>query len=136
MGNQQLLIIVIAVVIISIAIAVGVTLFRDSAASSNRDQLVADLAQYGVRAQSFFRRPSALGGGSGSFKGLTIEKVTAYARNMNGTYSLDPDPVTGTPASIKLIGVGTETGLDGTTPVKAVMVVFSDTMSVDETATN
>lgn len=136
MGNQQLLIIVIAVVIISIAIAVGVTLFRDSAASSNRDQLVADLAHYAVRAQAYYRRPSALGGGQGSFAGLTIDKVTAHASNMNGIYSLDPDPVTGTPASIKLIGVGTETGLDGTTPVKAVMVVFSDTMSVDETAGN
>ncbi len=136
MGNQQLLIIVIAVVIISIAIAVGVTLFRDSAASSNRDQLVADLAQYGVRVQAYYRRPSALGGGSGSFRGLTIQKVTAFGKNMNGTYSLDPDPVTGTPASIKLVGLGTETGLDGTTPVKAVMLVFPDTMRVDETDMN
>ena len=136
MGNQQLLVIVIAVVIISIAIAVGVTLFRDSAASSNRDQLVADLAQYGVRAQAYFRRPSSLGGGQGTFNGLTIDKITAHSINMNGTYSLEPDPVAGTPASIKLVGVGTETGLDGTNRVKATMVVFCDTMRVDETLGN
>ena len=136
MGNQQLLIIVIAVVIISIAIAVGVTLFRDSAASSNRDQLVTDLAQYGVRAQAYYRRPSAFGGGQASFNGLTIDKITARATNMNGTYTLDPDPVAGTPASIKLVGVGTETGLDGTSPVKVTMLVFSDTMRVDETSGN
>ena len=116
MGNQQLLIIVITVVIIGIAIAVGVTLFRDSAASSNRDQLVADLAQYGVRAQAYYRRPSAFGGGQGSFNGLTMEKITGRAANMNGTYSLDPDPVAGTPASVKLIGVGTEIGLNGIKP--------------------
>jgi type II secretory pathway pseudopilin PulG len=136
MGNQQLLIIVIAVVIIGIAVAVGVTWFRDSAASSNRDQLVADLAQYGVRAQAYYRRPSALSGGQCSFNGLTIDKITGHARNMNGTYSMDPDPVTGTPLSIKLIGIGTETGLNGTSPVKAVMIVFSDSMCVDETSGN
>ena len=136
MGNQQLLIIVIAVVIISIAIAVGVTLFRDSAASSNRDQLVADLSQYAVRAQAYYKRPSAFGGGDGSFNGLTVAKNTAHASNINGSYSLDPEPVAGTPASIKLIGVGTEPGLDGSNPVKAVMVVFRDTMTVDETAGN
>jgi hypothetical protein len=136
MGNQQLLIIVIAVVIIGIAVAVGVTMFRDAAASSNRDQLVADLAQYGVRAQAYYRRPSAFGGGESSFKGLTMEKITGRSTNMNGNYSLDPDPITGTPASVKLVGVGTETGLDGTTPVKVVMLVFADTMKVDETIGN
>ncbi len=136
MGNQQLLIIVIAVVIIGIAVAVGVTWFRDSAASSNRDQLVADLAQYGVRAQAYYRRPSAFGGGQSSFNGLTMSKITTRSTNMNGTYTLDPDPINGTPVSIKLIGIGTETGIDGSSPVKAVMVVFSDTMSVDGTSGN
>jgi hypothetical protein len=136
MGNQQLLIIVIAVVIISIAIAVGVTLFRDSAASSNRDQLVADLAQYGVRAQAYYRRPSAFGGGQASFDGLTIGKITSQSTNLNGAYTLNPDPVAGTPVSIKLIGIGTETGIDGASPVKVVMVVFADTMRVDETVGN
>jgi len=131
MGNQQLLIIVIAVVIISIAIAVGITLFRDSAASSNRDQLVADLAQYGVRAQAYYRRPAAFGGGQASFNGLTIGKITAHATNMNGTYSMDPDPITGTPVSIKLIGIGTETLNDGL-PVKVVMEVSADTMATVE----
>ena len=136
MGNQQLLIIVIAVVIISIAIAVGVTLFRDSAASSNRDQLVTDLAQYAVRAQAYFRRPSAFGGGESSFKGLSMSKITSTSANINGTYTLDPDPVGGSPASIKLVGIGTETGIDGASPVKVVMVVLSDTMNVDEAAGN
>ena len=49
---------------------------------------------------------------------------------------MDPDPVTGTPLSIKLIGIGTETGLNGTSPVKTVMIVFSDSMCVDETSGN
>jgi len=136
MGNQQLLIIVIAVVIIGIAVAVGVTWFRDSAASSNRDQLVADLAQYGVRAQAYYRRPSAFAGGESSFNGLTMGKITSRATNLNGTYTMDPDPVSGTPLSVKLIGLGTETGLDGFTPVKVVMLVFSDSMCVDETVGN
>jgi hypothetical protein len=136
MGNQQLLIIVVAVVIIGIAVAVGVTMFRDAAASSNRDQLVADLAQLGVRAQAYYRRPTNFAGGGKSFTGLTMATITSRTSNLNGTYTLEPDPVTGTPASIKIVGVGTEAGLDQTNPVKAVMIVFADTMKVDESISN
>ncbi len=136
MGNQQLLLIVISMVIIAIAVATGVTMFRDSAASHNRDQLVADLSQFGVRAQSYYRRPSTLGGGESSFGGLTMAKITSKASNMNGSYTMDPDPVSGTPTFIKLVGIGTETGLNGTSPVKAVLLVYADTMKVDETEGN
>jgi hypothetical protein len=136
MGNQQLLIIVIAMVIMGIAVAVGVTMFRDSAKSSNRDQLAVDCVHYGVRAQAYYRRPATFGGGGTSFKGLTMAKIASPVTNMNGTYTLDPDPVTGTPASIKITGTGTETGWDGTSPVRIVMVVFADTMRVDESLSN
>ncbi len=127
MGNQQLLILALGVVLLAIAVAVGVTLFQDQAASSNRDELAVDLAQFGVRAQAFYRRPHALAGGEGSFGGLTMGKLTSQTSTMNGTYSLETDPAPQDAQEIKLIGIGTETLSDGL-PVKVVMEVHPDTM--------
>ncbi len=127
MGNQQLLIIAIAAVVLAVAVAVGVTMFQDQAASSNRDELEMDLAQLGVRAQTFFRRPTTLGGGGGSFGGLTMQRLTSRVNNLNGSYSISPDPVPGTATFVKITGVGTETAADGM-QVKVVMQVFPDSM--------
>ncbi len=127
MGNQQLLIIAIAAVVLAVAVAVGVTMFRDQAASSNRDELQMDLAQLGVRAQTYFRRPTTLGGGGGSFAGLTMQRLTSRVTNLNGSYSLSPDPVPGSASSVKITGIGTETAQDGS-QVKVVMQVFPDSM--------
>ncbi len=127
MGNQQLLIIAIAAVVLAVAVAVGVTMFQDQAASSNRDELEMDLAQLGVRAQTYFRRPTTLGGGGGSFAGLTMNKLTSRVTNLNGTYALDPDPVPGGTSSIKISGTGTEVASDGQ-HVKVVMQIFPDSM--------
>ncbi|HTY01040.1 MAG TPA: hypothetical protein VMG09_13520 [Bacteroidota bacterium] len=127
MGNQQLLIIAIAAVVLAVAVAVGVTMFRDQAASSNRDELEMDLAQLGVRAQTYFRRPTTLGGGGGSFSGLTMQKLTSRVNNLNGSYSLDPDPVPGGTSFVKITGIGTEVADDGQ-HVKVVMQVMPDSM--------
>jgi hypothetical protein len=127
MGNQQLLVIAIAAVVIAVAVAVGVTLFRDQAASSNRDELEMDLAQLAVRAQTYFRRPTTLGGGGGSFRGLSMAQLTSRTANLNGTYTLDPDPAPASASFIKITGIGTETAANGG-PVKIVMQVYPDSM--------
>lgn len=131
MGSQQLLVIVIAVVILAVAVAVGITWFRDQAASSNRDELAMDISQLGVRAQAFVRRPTTLGGGGGTFRGLTIGRLTSKAENMNGTYAIDPANPSESDLFIKIVGTGTEAANDGL-PVKVVFQVFADSMTVLE----
>lgn len=127
MGNQQLLILALGVVILAIAVAVGITWFKDQAASSNRDELAVDLVQFGVRAQAYYRRPRAFAGGEGSFGGLTIATLTSRVSTMNGSYALETEPAPPAAQRIKLIGIGTETLSDGL-PVKVVMEVHPDTM--------
>ncbi|HEX9005751.1 MAG TPA: hypothetical protein VF889_00560 [Bacteroidota bacterium] len=129
MGNQQLLILAVGVVVLAIAVAVGITMFKDQAASSNRDQLAVDLTQYGVRAQAYYRRPRSLAGGEGSFGGLTIDKLVSHPGTMNGTYSLETDPAPPGAQEVKLIGIGTERLADGL-PVKVVVKVDPDTLMV------
>ena len=135
MGSQQLLLIAVGLVVVVIMIAVGLTMFRDQATSTNRDEVVNDLAHFAALARSYYRRPTVYGGGGSSFRGLTMAKITSRAKNDNGTYTLTPDPVNGTPTYVTLIGEGTEMGLDGTN-VRVVMYVYADSASVDQSLLN
>ncbi|HUI65304.1 MAG TPA: hypothetical protein VL126_10715 [Bacteroidota bacterium] len=135
MGSQQLLLIAVGLVIIGIMIAVGMTMFQDQASSTNRDEVANDLAHYAAIARAYYRRPSVFGGGNNSFSGLTMAKITSKPINDNGTYTLSPDPVTGSPNHVSITGTGTQTGLDGS-PVRVVMLVYADSESVDPNLTN
>jgi Tfp pilus assembly protein PilE len=138
MGQQQLLLIILGVIVVGIAVAVGITMFNDSATSANRDAVTNDLINLASRAQQFYRRPTALGGGGGSFAGLSgnIQLLTKTSGssmvNGNGTYTI----VSATATSVQLQGTGTETGNDGTNPVKVVMNVWADSAKVDVSQSN
>jgi hypothetical protein len=139
MGQQQLLIVILGTIIVGIAISVAVLMFNDQASATNRDEVVADLAHLSSLAQAYYRKPRILGGGGGSFTGMTLRSLTsnpAHPRNLNGTYTLDPDPVGGAPSFVTIRGVGTETGNDGVNRVNVVMVVYADSITVDEASTN
>jgi len=133
MGQQQLLLIILGVIVVGIAVVVGITMFQDNAISANRDAVTNDLVNLGARAQQFYRRPCALGGGQGDFTGspctppnpLTMGKLAGPVSgtswtNPNGSYTL------GTLAaqSVEIIGTGTEKS--GGNPVKVTCTV-SDT---------
>ncbi len=110
MGQQQLLLIILGVIVVGIAVAVGITMFSDNAVSANKDAVVNDLVNLASRAQQYYRRPQALGGGGGSFVGLTADaaglaKLTSKASNSNGTYNIS---AAGSATSVTIHGVGTE----------------------------
>ena len=134
MGQQQLLLIILGVIVVGIAVAVGITMFKDNAVSANRDAVTNDLVNLAARAQQYYRRPTALGGGQGSFSGITadisgLRKLTSMTNgtNANGSYTIISSGV----SSMVLQGLGTETGNDGTSPVKVVMDVWADSAKVD-----
>ena len=72
MGQQQLLLIVLGVIIVGIAVVVGINVFTASSSSSNRDGVVSDLTNLASLAQTYYRKPTALGGGNNTFTGWTI----------------------------------------------------------------
>lgn len=126
MGQQQLLLIILGVIVVGIAVAVGITMFTDNAQSANRDAVTNDLVNLASRAQQFYRRPKALGGGEGNFSGITsISQLTSKQVNANGSYALTVGTTT-----ITLTGTGKETGLDGATPVLVTMQVWADSSKV------
>lgn len=125
MGQQQLLLIILGVIVVGIAVAVGITMFQDNAVSANRDAVTNDLVNLASRAQQFYRRPVALGGGGNSFTGLTMAKLTSKTSNANGTYSLGN--VSATSAVIE--GTGVEKGTTGSA-ISVTMTVFADSTYV------
>ncbi|MCK5571566.1 MAG: hypothetical protein KAJ12_02345 [Bacteroidetes bacterium] len=139
MGQQQLLLIIVGTVIVGIAIAVAISLFTDQAAAANRDEVVNDLVHYASGAQGYYRKPRMLAGGGNSFNGLTMDKITgthSAPKHLNGTYTLNPDPVGGDPSFITLTGVGTELGNNGSDNVTVVMYVYPDSVMVDNALGN
>ena len=116
MGQQQLLLIVLGVIIVGIAVVVGINVFTASSTSSNRDAVISDLTNLASMAQTYYRKPTALGGGNNTFTGWTVP--AQLDTTGNGTYS-----ATVAAQSVTLVGVGNQTGNDGTAKVKVTMVV-------------
>lgn len=134
MGQQQLLLIILGVIVVGIAVAVGITMFQDNAVSANRDAVTNDLVNLASRAQQFYRRPTALGGGGNTFTGITgdaagLAKLTSKASNANGTYSV---LTAGTTTSVVLKGLGVEKGTNGSA-IQVQMSVFADSTFVNQT---
>lgn len=108
MGQQQLLLIILGVIIVGVAIAVGITLFKDSAVSTNRDAMANDLMHLAAKARHYYKRPATMGGGGHSFANLTgtsgmlLLVSNNFASNDNGTYSITTTAST----QITFIGVG------------------------------
>lgn len=72
MGQQQLLLIIVGVIIVGTAIAVALNQFIIGAESANREAIVNDISSIVGDAQGYFTRPTAIGGGNGSFTGYSL----------------------------------------------------------------
>ncbi len=116
MGQQQLLLIVLGVIIVGIAVVVGINVFTASSSQANRDGVIADLTNLASMSQQYYRKPTALAGGGNTFTGWTIPG--ALDTTGNGVYT-----VTVAAQSVTLVGTGNEKGNNGTTNVKATMIV-------------
>ncbi len=125
MGQQQLLLIILGVIVVGIAVAVGITMFQDNAISANRDAVTNDLVNLSARAQQYYRRPTALGGGQGAFTGMDLGDLTSKPINANGSYALTSVAA----AQIVLDGTGVEDGDNGA-PISVTMTVLSDSSYV------
>ena len=123
MGQQQLLLIVLGVIVVGIAVVVGINLFNANATSANRDGVISDLNNLSAMGQQYYKKPTSMGGGGNAFTGWTIP--TGLDSTANGTYA-----ATVAAATITIVGTGTETGNDGSTPVEATATVTANTISV------
>jgi Tfp pilus assembly protein PilE len=125
MGQQQLLLIVLSVVIVGAATVVGFQMFADNAAEANMNAVQNDLLTLAGRAQQFYVKPTAMGGGGKSFSSLTADAsglalLTGQPSNENGSYSIS---TAGTDSSVVITGIGSEDGDGNGTNVTINMTV-------------
>lgn len=127
MGQQQLLLLVLAAVIVGAAILMGISLFGQSAAQANQEAVVHDIVNIASRAQTWYRRPVAMGGGGRNFAGLNgnLAPINWPASNMNGTYTITG----GNGTSATITGNGVEDGNGDGTPLQVVAIITPDSVT-------
>jgi len=128
MGQQQILLLTLAVIIVGIATIVGITMFTATAASANMDAVVNDLLKLGAKAQQYYLKPTNLGGGGGSFKGMSMADLTTKPSNENGKYSIK----TTRKRKVVLRGIGKLDGDGNNKKVRILLRVFADSCWVIE----
>ena len=106
MGQQQLLLIVLGAIIVGIAIIVGLNMFSSGAAQANIDGVTQDCLTIASRAQEWWRKPTAMGGGGRAWTGITLLAINFPDTTLNGTYA-DPT-ISGN--NIVILGTGVEDG--------------------------
>ncbi len=108
MGQQQLLLIVLGAIIVGIAIIVGLNMFSSGAAQANLDAVTQDVMTISSRAQEWWRKPAAMGGGGRTWTGLTSSELVNFPdTTANGNYQLS---VLGGGAQLQVVGRGIEDG--------------------------
>ncbi len=129
MGQQQLLLIVLSIIIVGIAVVIGLGLFSEGADQANIDQVVQDVVSMGARAQQFYMKPAALGGGGQSFVGMLITDVGSDENRNGDTYVVSGAAaaqvtITGTCVTAKMDDDSTAVNVVGTvTPVDVTTVI-------------
>lgn len=117
MGQQQLLLIVLGVIIVGIAILLGIFLFRQNSIDQKRDMVINEGMTLANNALTYYRKPSALGGGQNSFAGWEIPPQMANGANGSFIANVNQDKV-------EITGTGNEV-VSGTDSVKVKFTVTS-----------
>lgn len=132
MGQQQLLLLVLAAVIVGISVVVGFNMFSSSAVQSNQDAIVQHVMTIGAKAQEWYRKPAAMGGGGQSFTGLTLAALNVSPSNVDAdTLFIAP-----TATDVTVTAVGKEDGDGDGTNITVQAVFDKDGVKTNLAVTN
>lgn len=136
MGQQQILLIVLGAILVGIATVVGINMFTESAAQANLDAVSHDLLTLAARAQQYYRKPVAMGGGGKSFEALKADSasfalLSNHSKTDNGEYSIKQQ---GTKTQLVLVGEGYEDGdgVDGPLTVECIVTPTGATLDIKD----
>ncbi len=142
MGTQQILLIVLSVIIVGIAVAVGITMFNAQATNSNRTAIMGDMNNLAASALAYYKTPTSHGGGGsswgtevdniGQWLGYDYDTSTNACTTGNGEYTLSFDSTD----VLRITGLGTETGNDGSTNVAGYLTITGSTSTIAATISN
>ncbi|MCC5926654.1 MAG: hypothetical protein JJU41_08845 [Bacteroidetes bacterium] len=105
MGQQQLLLIVLVSIIVTIATIVAINTFQATRVTSNIDAIRQQIFTAHNYSIAHYNRPAGLGGGGGSFSGLTMQSINLPDSTADGKYVLEID--SGNAQEFKIIATPT-----------------------------
>lgn len=88
MGQQQILLLLLVTVIVGIATVIAINSMEKGYENSNRENITQELLNATSRAQMYYRKNSALGGGGNSFNGITMNILQIDTSGTMGTFTL------------------------------------------------
>ena len=89
MGQQQLLIVILVTIIVGIATFIAIDNMQKSHNASVYEAIQKDIMQAQVSAIAYLKKPAMMGGGSGSYIGMTLQDILLPEENENSAYELD-----------------------------------------------
>jgi hypothetical protein len=118
MKRKQLLLILINLVLVSGIIIIVLSISHSKAVDKSHNDLKNDLSYYATKAQEFYWRPSALGGGNRNFSGITLSRLSMVSSNAAGRFF-----IVGTPTKDEIVigGIGTITAGKDSTQVQVIV---------------
>ena len=109
MGQTQILMIVLSVIIVGIGVAVAITTqCSESAVQANQNAVVANCQRMVSAAEQHYRKTTSMGGGGGSFTGISLATLNMAASDDVGSYDIN-----GSGTDLEIVGVGLEPNSDG-----------------------
>lgn len=88
MGQQQILLLLLVTIIVGIATVVAITTFDDTRTSSNHESIKLKMIDAQGLARTYHSKMQALGGGSHSFRNITLGDLNISEESQLGTFSI------------------------------------------------
>jgi hypothetical protein len=104
MGNQQMLPLLLAAVLVGLAIVRGMAVIEETNRLETQSQVQAALLSTAERAQMWYRKPAALGGGERSFAQISWRRLNLNPDTPIGSFKMSEK----TDKSFRLSGVSRE----------------------------
>ena len=115
MGQQQLILLVLATIIVGLAIIVGIRAYSENSNKAAVDAMMQDATRIANDAQSWHKRPAAMGGpgvtaGTINFASATLKNLGYPTTTNVNTYVNENGTCVGTPvaASLTIVCTGVE----------------------------
>lgn len=88
MGNQQLWYLVLTLIVVGVAILRGLQSYQEDFHTQQEDEMHRTLIAAAQRAQGWYRKPAALGGGNHSFAQISWKKINMNPNSFTAKYSM------------------------------------------------
>jgi len=96
MGQQQIYLVIIVAIIVSIATFLALNVLGSGSKQSNYNAVRQDLAQIASSSQTWYARPTFMGGGNNSFSNISFSQIPFQGEILEGSNGLISTNINGT----------------------------------------